>query len=791
MASVDVPVALLGYGTVGAAVNRLLVESAEEIERATGHRLRVVRALVRDADKEREFAPATGVLTTDFATIRDDPSIAVVAEVMGGVEPTGELRARAAPRGQARRLREQAAARPARRRAVRGRVRGGRAAPLRGVGLRRDPGDQGAARVARRDERAPRARDRQRHDELHPHADGGGRRRTPRRSPRRSGSGTRRPIRPTTSPAPTRRRRWRSSQRSRSARASSSTDVAYRGIEGSTPAHVAAARDARHGRAARRHGDARRRRGRRPRRAGARRPRHPLAAVDGAVQRGHAAGRRDPRDHARGPGRGRHRDGLRRRGGHGQRDRHDRHRLPAERRVLARAAEAARRRRCARRSTSGSRSPTGPACSRTSPSASPTRASRSRGSTQHPSNGSAGARHRHARGARRPRSRPRSGAICGARPRSQSSPRGRCRVDLRTGACATDVTLGEGNTPLLARAAPLGAARRRALAQVGGREPDRLLQGPRDGRRGHACARARGRRRSSAPRPGTRPRRPQRTGRARGCRRSSSSTPRGAVARGKLAQARRRRRRRCARSTAASTTRICARGSLRRARATSTSTRSTPTGSRARSRAALEILEQLGGLPDVLALPYGGGGNTVAYAKGFDELGQGLPTLLPAQAAERLTTFATRDPDRRRRCIASEVERAARAVRRQDRHGLGGADRPRPGARSAREEGVFCEPASAAGDRRGRGGGPRDRDARRLRRHGPRPQGPATLSRRCEVQSRSGDDRQPRPGIRLRGGRARPLERARAGRGGDATEPLPDRSISACGRSRGSRRPDG
>ncbi len=90
MASVDVPVALLGYGTVGAAVNRLLVESADDIERATGHRLRVVRALVRNTDKQRSFAPDPGVLTTDFAAIRDDPSIAVVAEVMGGVEPTGD-----------------------------------------------------------------------------------------------------------------------------------------------------------------------------------------------------------------------------------------------------------------------------------------------------------------------------------------------------------------------------------------------------------------------------------------------------------------------------------------------------------------------------------------------------------------------------------------------------------------------------------------------------------------------------------------------------------------------------
>jgi homoserine dehydrogenase len=86
VASVDVPVALLGYGTVGSAVGRLLEDQAADIERATGHRLRVVRALVRDPAKERGGVP----VTTDFAEIRDDPEIEVVAEVMGGLEPTGD-----------------------------------------------------------------------------------------------------------------------------------------------------------------------------------------------------------------------------------------------------------------------------------------------------------------------------------------------------------------------------------------------------------------------------------------------------------------------------------------------------------------------------------------------------------------------------------------------------------------------------------------------------------------------------------------------------------------------------
>jgi homoserine dehydrogenase len=90
MASVDVPIGLLGYGTVGAAVNRLLTEQADDIERATGHRLRVVKALVRDTGKERDYPPPRGVLTTDVGEILDDPAIAVVAEVMGGLDPAGD-----------------------------------------------------------------------------------------------------------------------------------------------------------------------------------------------------------------------------------------------------------------------------------------------------------------------------------------------------------------------------------------------------------------------------------------------------------------------------------------------------------------------------------------------------------------------------------------------------------------------------------------------------------------------------------------------------------------------------
>lgn len=57
--------------------------------------------------------------------------------------------------------------------------------------------------------------------------------------------------------------------------------------------------------------------------------------------------------------------------------------------------------------------------------------------------------------------------------------------------------------------------------------------------------------------------------------------------------------------------------------------------------AAAEIAEQLGGVPDVVTLPYGGGGNTRAVARGFEELVGSLPALYPVEAARRPDTVAS------------------------------------------------------------------------------------------------------------------------------------------------------
>jgi threonine synthase len=109
--------------------------------------------------------------------------------------------------------------------------------------------------------------------------------------------------------------------------------------------------------------------------------------------------------------------------------------------------------------------------------------------------------------------------------------------------------------------------------------------------------------------------------------------------------------------------------------------------------AALEIIEQLGGPPDVLALPYGGGGNTTAYAKGFLEVGH-APLLFPVEAADRVATGASaiRIPTPVHRAEVEEaLARCGGAVLSVNDEEIAAAWRS-----LAREEGLFCEPASAA-----------------------------------------------------------------------------------------------
>jgi homoserine dehydrogenase len=84
----SVRIGLLGCGTVGGGVIRLLRDNAEYLASRVGARLEVARVLVRDVDKDRVAELDRTLLTRDPEAILGDPSIDIVVEVMGGVDPT-------------------------------------------------------------------------------------------------------------------------------------------------------------------------------------------------------------------------------------------------------------------------------------------------------------------------------------------------------------------------------------------------------------------------------------------------------------------------------------------------------------------------------------------------------------------------------------------------------------------------------------------------------------------------------------------------------------------------------
>jgi len=84
-------VGLLGCGHVGGALAGLLVQDRDAIAARTGLRLELAAVAVRSTTRERDVAVPAGLLTNDAAAVVSDPSIDVVVEVIGGIEPARSL----------------------------------------------------------------------------------------------------------------------------------------------------------------------------------------------------------------------------------------------------------------------------------------------------------------------------------------------------------------------------------------------------------------------------------------------------------------------------------------------------------------------------------------------------------------------------------------------------------------------------------------------------------------------------------------------------------------------------
>ncbi len=86
-----VRVGLLGCGNVGGALVELLASRAEHIASRVGAPLELARVAVRDASRPRSVTLDGALVTTDAAAVAADPSLAVLVECMGGIEPARTL----------------------------------------------------------------------------------------------------------------------------------------------------------------------------------------------------------------------------------------------------------------------------------------------------------------------------------------------------------------------------------------------------------------------------------------------------------------------------------------------------------------------------------------------------------------------------------------------------------------------------------------------------------------------------------------------------------------------------
>ncbi len=87
MGKQHIRIGLLGFGTVGSGVVKLLTGNREVLARRAGVKLELARVAVKDAAKPREVELPAGMVTEDAIAVIRDPSIDMIVELMGGIMP--------------------------------------------------------------------------------------------------------------------------------------------------------------------------------------------------------------------------------------------------------------------------------------------------------------------------------------------------------------------------------------------------------------------------------------------------------------------------------------------------------------------------------------------------------------------------------------------------------------------------------------------------------------------------------------------------------------------------------
>src|SRR5215208_3951648 len=95
----EVGIGIAGFGTVGGGVLSILKKHAGDIEERIGARISVRRVALRDPVKERAVDLDRRLITTRLEDLLSDPSVAVVVELIGGVDQAFDLVRGALERG--------------------------------------------------------------------------------------------------------------------------------------------------------------------------------------------------------------------------------------------------------------------------------------------------------------------------------------------------------------------------------------------------------------------------------------------------------------------------------------------------------------------------------------------------------------------------------------------------------------------------------------------------------------------------------------------------------------------
>jgi len=83
-------IGMLGCGVVGLQIARLLISNRSDLSSRAGADLELVKIAVRDSKVKREGVPSN-LFTSDSKSVVTDPTIDLIIEVIGGIEPAKEL----------------------------------------------------------------------------------------------------------------------------------------------------------------------------------------------------------------------------------------------------------------------------------------------------------------------------------------------------------------------------------------------------------------------------------------------------------------------------------------------------------------------------------------------------------------------------------------------------------------------------------------------------------------------------------------------------------------------------